>query len=765
MRILVLRDNCSANYDYNSILENSGFEVVDVQQLPETVTSLNRFSADAVLVDISRDDCNGLEAFTKLQALNRKIGFVIHSIHNDQDLATEFIQKGAQDYLIKGSTDTYRLLRSLQYSFERNRVVTERLQRKERLKMVLEDSFDAFLAMNSNLLITEWNTQAENTFGWKKEEILGKSISHITPRHLRGQFIKNIKNSFNRAAENLLKSSREIVAQKKSTENFWAEFTIYQLVEDGEPSYYAYLRDISKEKRTKEELELLVENRTEELKRSNYDLEQFAKIASHDLQEPLRAIEGFAHLLAKGTRDTLSEDCTEFIEYIIDGTQRMKLLIQSILTHSQISSKNSIDQITDCNTVLLAVLDSMQRPVDEAGATFDTDYLPEVPVEKSQMIQLFQNLISNSIKFRGDRPLTITIRAKLSMDQWIFSFKDNGIGIEPEYAANIFDMFSRIHSKEVYPGTGMGLAICKRIITSHGGSIWVESESGAGCSIFFTLPSIKNIRNIEMTHKINILLVEDTPSDIRLTQEALKESDIDYSLTIKKDGAEAMDYLYGLKNVEKIALPDMILLDLNMPKMNGHQVLEAIKADAILRSIPVVLLTVSERNEDVLEALSTKMNYYLAKPVTTDKFSTLIKAIAEVNSLVKNISPKDHTKEETHIRLVLAGNPHTSEYALSKLADAEEESVRCRVARNSNIPPEIQMILSRDRQAEVRLSLCENSSLMTSVLDMLASDRSDDVRLAVSKATKVSTRVLKKLADDENVFVSDSAKKALAYRT
>lgn len=268
-----------------------------------------------------------------------------------------------------------------------------------------------------------------------------------------------------------------------------------------------------------------------------------------------------------------------------------------------------------------------------------------------------------------------------------------------------------------------------------------------------------------MTHKINILLVEDTPSDIRLTQEALKESDIDYSLTIKKDGAEAMDYLYGLKNVEKISLPDMILLDLNMPKMNGHQVLEAIKADAILRSIPVVLLTVSERNEDVLEALSTKMNYYLAKPVTTDKFSTLIKAIAEVNSLVKNISPKDHTKEETHIRLVLAGNPHTSEYALSKLADAEEESVRCRVARNSNIPPEIQMILSRDRQAEVRLSLCENTSLMTSVLDMLASDRSDDVRLAVSKATKVSTRVLKKLADDENVFVSDSAKKALAYRT
>ncbi|MBI1272408.1 response regulator [bacterium] len=765
MRILVLKDDRSGIYNYGSVLEASGCEVVDVMLLQETTTSLRRFNADAVVIDISKKDCTGLEEFTRLQGQNRYMSFVIHSVHSDTDLATEFIKRGAQDYLVKGSNDSYRLLQSLRFSFERNKVALGRLLRKDRLKLVLEDSFDAFISMNSELSITEWNSKAETTFDRKPEDVLGRSISIITPQHLRKQFLKNIQNFFEDHDDRFLKTTREIIAQRSSGKNFAAEFTVYRLVDENSPNYYAYLRDISKEKKTKEQLELLVDKRTEELSRSNDELEQFAKIASHDLQEPLRAIEGFAHLLKKGTKGKLNKDCKEFLEYIIDGTQRMKQLIQSILIHSQISASESIDQVTNCNSVVSSVLDSLQHIIESTGATFEIDYLPEVPVEKSQVIQLFQNLISNSIKFRSERPLVVTINSKLSMDHWIFAFKDNGIGIEPEYAGNIFDMFSRIHSKEIYPGTGMGLAICKRIITTHGGSIWVESEPGEGCRFLFTLPSINNIRNINMRNKIEILLVEDTASDIRLTQEALKESEIDYSLVIKNDGAEAMEYLYSLKNVEKIKLPDIILLDLNMPKMNGHQVLEAIKADPILRSIPVILLTVSERDEDVLEALSTKMNYYMPKPVTTEKFSLLIKAIAEVNSLVKDISPKTHTKEETHIRLVLAGNPHTSEFALSKLAEAEEDCVRCRVARNAKIPPEIQMILSRDRQAEVRLSLCENTSLMTSILDMLASDRSDDVRLAVSKATKVSTRVLEKLAEDENVFVADSAKKALAYRT
>ncbi len=382
----------------------------------------------------------------------------------------------------------------------------------------------------------------------------------------------------------------------------------------------------------------------------------------------------------------------------------------------------------------------------------------------SQVVQLFQNLIANCIKYRGEEPLSISIRTKKSIGRWIFSIQDNGIGIEAKYADSIFNMFSRLHSKADYPGTGMGLAICRRIVDTHGGTIWLESNKGKGCNFMFTLPAVMKKKDFKMKNSIDILLVEDTPSDVRLTQEALKESSLNCELSVVDDGEAALQYLLEIKNKENRSLPDIIFLDLNMPKMNGHEVLEEIKKDPILCSIPVVLLTVSEREEDVLEALSTKMNYYLPKPITSEKASDLVKSIFEVNTLLKDSISKEHTREETHIRLVLAGNPHTSVFALSKLAEAEEDNVRCRVARNANIPPAIQMILSRDLKDEVRLSLCENTSLMSSVLDMLASDKSDDVRMAVSRSAKVSKRVLLKLTEDENVFVADSAKKVLACR-
>lgn len=259
---------------------------------------------------------------------------------------------------------------------------------------------------------------------------------------------------------------------------------------------------------------------------------------------------------------------------------------------------------------------------------------------------------------------------------------------------------------------------------------------------------------------IEILLVEDTPSDVRLTQEVLKRSSLKYELTIANDGVEAIDYLNQLKNSGGLKLPNIILLDLNMPRKNGHEVLEEIKSDPALSPIPVVLLTVSERDEDVLEALRTKMNYYLAKPVTVDKLSTLIKAIDRLNT--EEQGDDLHTQEETHIRLVLAGNPHTSMFALAKLTDDPHERVRCRVAENARLTEDLQMKLAKDSQREVRISLCENVNLSPSALELLAGDESEDVRLAVSTNPNVTAPLLHQLARDQNVFVSDSASKLLA---
>jgi CheY-like chemotaxis protein len=407
------------------------------------------------------------------------------------------------------------------------------------------------------------------------------------------------------------------------------------------------------------------------------------------------------------------------------------------------------------------VLADLSASIRDTSASFEVDQLPDVAVERSQLVQLFQNLVSNALKYRGSEPPQIALRVEKNVNQWLFSLSDNGIGIDSTYANKIFDMFARLHGKGQYPGTGMGLAICKRIVTSHGGTIWVESEVGQGSIFLFTLPAVAKPRRTKMKERIDILLVEDTPSDVRLTQEALKRSDVNYEMVVVNDGVEAMDYLNQLKQRADKELPGIILLDLNMPKKNGHAVLEEIKNDPALRKIPVVLLTVSEDEEDVQEALRSKMNYYIAKPVTAQKLSILIKAIHELQT-----EPSDEsvarTDEETHVRLVLAGNPHTSPMALTRLADDPNERVRSRVAENPHVPEPILVKLAKDASAEVRLSVCENLNTPLSILEMLARDPSEDVRHGLSGNPRVPAHILKNLAVDENIYVSSSAHRTIS---
>ena len=261
-----------------------------------------------------------------------------------------------------------------------------------------------------------------------------------------------------------------------------------------------------------------------------------------------------------------------------------------------------------------------------------------------------------------------------------------------------------------------------------------------------------------MANKIEILLVEDTPSDIRLTQEALKRSSLDYGLDVVNDGEEAMSYLNKAGKEGK--LPDIVLLDLNMPKKNGHEVLEDMNANDDLKKIPVVVLTVSQRDEDVMEALRLKMNYYLAKPVTSKKLSTLIKAIHELESGAGHKSANgDH---EVHMLKVLAGNPHTSAMVLEKLSKNENEKVRSRVSENPNISASTLLELAKDRSTEGRLSVLENPKASDAVFELLASDESEDVRLGLSSNHNVPRAILEKLTEDENVFVADRAKRTLS---
>ena len=225
-----------------------------------------------------------------------------------------------------------------------------------------------------------------------------------------------------------------------------------------------------------------------ELARSNADLEQFAYIASHDLQEPLRMVAAYTQLIAERYRGKLDENADKFIGYACEGALRMQTLINDLLAFSRIGRTGVKAGRVNCDAAMAEVLLNLGPAIRDCGATVSYAPLPEVLADSSQMTQVFQNLIGNAIKFRGKEPPEILVQAEKAGQDWLFTVSDNGIGIAPESAENIFVAFQRLHTRTEYPGNGIGLSICKKIIERNGGKIWVESGMSKGSSFKFTLP-------------------------------------------------------------------------------------------------------------------------------------------------------------------------------------------------------------------------------------------------------------------------------------
>ncbi|HEY0456965.1 MAG TPA: ATP-binding protein, partial [Verrucomicrobiae bacterium] len=251
-------------------------------------------------------------------------------------------------------------------------------------------------------------------------------------------------------------------------------------------------RDITARKQAEEALGL----KAKELARSNKDLEEFAYVASHDLQEPLRMIASYTRLLERRYKDKLDQDAAEFINYAVDGATRMQVLINDLLAYSRVGTRGKPFAMTDCEEVLQRTLANLKIAIEESGASITHSPLPMVLGDATQLMQLFQNLLNNAIKFRkpGEPPqIHIGARAMKgngadTSAHWQFSVADNGIGIEPRFFERIFVIFQRLHTRDQYPGTGIGLAVCQKIVERHGGKIWVESEPGKGTTFHFTIP-------------------------------------------------------------------------------------------------------------------------------------------------------------------------------------------------------------------------------------------------------------------------------------
>jgi PAS domain S-box-containing protein len=352
------------------------------------------------------------------------------------------------------------------------------------LAAIIESSSDAIYSRDLDGAFTTWNRGAERLFGYSREEALGLALSRFVPPE--------------RTEEEM--EIRARILQGDLVEHFRTT----RLHKDGHPvevsltasairdsmgrviGISAIARDISEQRRYDE----IVARQGEELRRSNEELERFAYVASHDLQEPLRTITSFVQLLARRYQGRLDSDADEFIGYIVDGASRMKQLIQDLLVYSRVDTGAGRIRRVSLESLLQDVTANLRTSLDETGGTVTHGPLPEVQGDEPQLEQLLQNLIANAIKFHGAEPPRVHLEAERLPGAWRISVRDNGIGIAPQYFDRIFVIFQRLHNRAEYGGTGIGLALCKKIVERQGGRIWVESRSGEGSTFFFTLQDV-----------------------------------------------------------------------------------------------------------------------------------------------------------------------------------------------------------------------------------------------------------------------------------
>jgi light-regulated signal transduction histidine kinase (bacteriophytochrome) len=292
----------------------------------------------------------------------------------------------------------------------------------------------------------------------------------------------------------LLGKTIELSALRKDGSEFPIQISLSSWQTEGRAFFSGMLHDITERRELEAALQTTnqeLEQRVRQLDQANTDLERFAYVASHDLQEPLRMVSGFSQMLQEKYHGRLDAEADEYIWYLVDAANRMRDLIQDLLAFSRVQSRGASLERVNCEEVLGWALSNLHASVEETQAVVTHDPLPEVMGDAAQLMLVFQNLLANAIKFRHLDPPRIQISAQVSGDEFIFSVSDNGIGIEPEFYQRIFEIFQRLHTRDRYPGTGIGLAICHRIIERHGGRIWVESEPGQGSTFYFSLPALQ----------------------------------------------------------------------------------------------------------------------------------------------------------------------------------------------------------------------------------------------------------------------------------
>jgi PAS domain S-box-containing protein len=358
-------------------------------------------------------------------------------------------------------------------------------QMEGRYRGLLEAAPDAMVVVNAAGEIVLLNVQAEKQFGYSRNELVGQQVKNIIPEGFAERLIADGTRSAAEALAQQIGTGIELIARRKDGSEFPIEIMLSPLESAEGILVTAAIRDISVRKESEQHLVKTVG----ELKRSNDELQQFAYVSSHDLQEPLRMVASYTQLLGKRYKGRLDSDADEFITFAVDGCNRMQGLIQDLLAYSRAGTNGKELCEVSGEDALRGALTNLRITLEQSGAVVTHDSLPALMTDETQLTQVFQNLVGNAIKYRGAEVPRVHVSATKNGDsEWIFSVRDNGLGIAPQYFERIFILFQRLHGRNEFEGTGIGLAICKKILERLGGRIWVESQPEKGSTFHFALP-------------------------------------------------------------------------------------------------------------------------------------------------------------------------------------------------------------------------------------------------------------------------------------
>ena len=510
MKILLVDDTPENLVSLEATLSGLGEELVLANSGKEALHHVLNDDFAAILLDVRMPDMDGFETAELIRSRprSRQIPILFLTGYRNEEHLFRGYDLGAVDFLFKPIVPE--VLRSkvsvfvelsrsnakLKEQADELRVQAEVRQKAEqKFRSLFEAAPDAMVMCRDDGEIVMVNSQTETLFQCRRDMLVSRNIRTLVPGwtfHLQPGWSSGSGPGKFQPAER----GTELKAVRPSGGPFPVEITFSPLQTDEGVLITSAIRDISERKRAEEQIQQLnatleerVLERTEALLRSNEELQQFAYVASHDLQEPLRNVSIYAQLLARRYQGKLEGDADQFIGFMCESAQRMEKLIHDLLDFSQVDSRGS-DFFTkmSCEEALEDAIRNLHSLIQESQAVIRHDSLPTLFGDPIQLTRLFQNLLVNSMKYRGEEPPLIHVSADCSGGEWLFSVKDNGIGIEPQYAEKVFGIFRCLQPRDRQSGSGMGLAICRKIVSRHQGRIWVESALGHGAVFYFTLP-------------------------------------------------------------------------------------------------------------------------------------------------------------------------------------------------------------------------------------------------------------------------------------